>query len=156
MKIAYLKQGLQVISLTWHLFNNSVMFTIMLPTRIGWHRLILVCIHELGQESVLLILPVCKFCLEGHMLDNNVGSSRLFDKKIWTIEDVAAFLGKSIKSIYNMTSRGQIPYRKRAGTLYFFSTFQKISLIAILGANGASGDLGRLGQCEFFEIKTNF
>lgn len=53
------------------------------------------------------------------MLNNEVGSSRLFDKKIWNISDVAAFLGKSIKSIYNMTSRGQIPHRKRAGTLYF-------------------------------------
>tara|TARA_Y100000768_G_C23452474_1_gene439854 strand:+ start:276 stop:497 length:222 start_codon:yes stop_codon:yes gene_type:complete len=45
----------------------------------------------------------------------------LFDKRIWTIEEVATFLNLSVKTIYNKTSRREIPYRKpkRGGRLYF-------------------------------------
>lgn len=45
----------------------------------------------------------------------------LFKNRIWTIDDVALFLGLSKKTIYNKTSRGEIPFRKpkRGGRLYF-------------------------------------
>ena len=47
---------------------------------------------------------------------------KLFDKKIWTIDDVASFTGISKSSLYKMTSlrrRESIPFRKRSGKLYF-------------------------------------
>ena len=43
----------------------------------------------------------------------------LFDKKIWRINDVAQFLQCSVKTIYNKTSKGEIPYIKKGKTLYF-------------------------------------
>ena len=43
----------------------------------------------------------------------------LFNKRIWTIEDVALILGLSRGTIYNKTSRREIPFRKRGKRLYF-------------------------------------
>lgn len=43
----------------------------------------------------------------------------LFEKRIWKIEDVALFTGLSKGTIYNKTSTGEIPTKKRAGRLYF-------------------------------------
>jgi excisionase family DNA binding protein len=44
-----------------------------------------------------------------------------FDIRIWLIEDVAKFLGVSIGHIYNLTSRREIPFRRKGkkGRLYF-------------------------------------
>lgn len=44
---------------------------------------------------------------------------RFFDKKIWRIIDVAEYLQCSVKTIYNKTSRGEIPHIKKGKTLYF-------------------------------------
>ena len=43
----------------------------------------------------------------------------LFDKKIWTISDTAAFLDRSVGTIYNLVSLGKLPYYKRGKRLYF-------------------------------------
>jgi excisionase family DNA binding protein len=45
--------------------------------------------------------------------------TQLFDKKIWRINDVALFLQCSVKTIYNKTSKGEIPHIKKGKTLYF-------------------------------------
>jgi predicted DNA-binding transcriptional regulator AlpA len=37
----------------------------------------------------------------------------------WKIEDVVAFTGYSKGTLYNLTSRELIPYRKKRGKLYF-------------------------------------
>jgi excisionase family DNA binding protein len=44
---------------------------------------------------------------------------RIFDKRIWRINDVALFLQCSVKTIYNKTSKGEIPHIKKGKTLYF-------------------------------------
>jgi len=45
----------------------------------------------------------------------------LFLNKIvfWKIEDVAAFTGYSVGTLYNLTSQDLIPHRKKRGKLYF-------------------------------------
>jgi predicted DNA-binding transcriptional regulator AlpA len=43
----------------------------------------------------------------------------LFEKLIWTKEDVSSFTRLSIGTIYNKTSKGEIPYKKRGNRLYF-------------------------------------
>lgn len=45
--------------------------------------------------------------------------SPLFNKKIWRIIDVAEFLQCSMKTIYNKTSKGEIPHIKKGKLLYF-------------------------------------
>ena len=44
---------------------------------------------------------------------------KLFDKKIWKLEDVVSFTGFSKRTIYNKTSKDEIPHRKRGGKLFF-------------------------------------
>ena len=46
-------------------------------------------------------------------------STTLFNKRIWTIEDVVAFTGFSKSTVYKMTSRREIPHRKRGKKLFF-------------------------------------
>ena len=43
----------------------------------------------------------------------------LFDKRIWRIKDVAAYLQISVGKVYNKTSKGEIPYFKKGKALYF-------------------------------------
>lgn len=43
----------------------------------------------------------------------------LFNKLIWSIDDVALFTRLSRGTIYNKTYKGDIPYRKRGNRLYF-------------------------------------
>jgi len=46
-------------------------------------------------------------------------STRLFDKKIWRVKDVAIFLGCSKGHIYNLTSDEKIPKVKKGKFVYF-------------------------------------
>ncbi len=52
---------------------------------------------------------------------NESKDSSLFLNKIvfWKIEDVSAFTGYSVGTLYNLTSRDLIPHRKKRGKLYF-------------------------------------
>ncbi|MFT6071028.1 MAG: putative DNA-binding transcriptional regulator AlpA [Bacteriovoracaceae bacterium] len=43
----------------------------------------------------------------------------LFNNRIWNIDDVARFTGFAKGTIYNMTSRREIPHRKRGKKLFF-------------------------------------
>ncbi len=38
---------------------------------------------------------------------------------LWKIEDVAAYTGYSVGTLYNLTSRNLIPHRKKRGKLFF-------------------------------------
>ncbi len=49
----------------------------------------------------------------------HVNKQKLFDKKIWRIDDVASALQLSKKTIYNKTSKGEIPHYKKGKILYF-------------------------------------
>lgn len=44
---------------------------------------------------------------------------RIFENKIWFIQDVAKFTGFSVGTLYNLTSRNLIPHRKKRGRLFF-------------------------------------
>lgn len=44
---------------------------------------------------------------------------KLFDKRIWRINDAAAYLQCSVRTLYNKTSKGEIPYIKKGKALYF-------------------------------------
>lgn len=46
-------------------------------------------------------------------------SSKLFDKKIWRVKDVAEFLNCSIGHIYNLTSDEKIPKVKKGKFVFF-------------------------------------
>ena len=39
----------------------------------------------------------------------------LFDKRIWTIKDVTLVTGYLVGTLYNLTSKGLIPHRKKRG-----------------------------------------
>lgn len=43
----------------------------------------------------------------------------LFDKRIWRVEDVARFLGCSVKHIYNLSYSKTIPKKKKGKFLFF-------------------------------------
>lgn len=64
------------------------------------------------SQADFLLRPVKK---------GRTGSQRtqLFENKIWSVEDVAAYTGYSIGTLYNLTSRDLIPHRKKRGKLYF-------------------------------------
>lgn len=46
---------------------------------------------------------------------------QLFNIRIWSIDDVSLITGFSKGTIYNKTSRGEIPFRKRGKRLFFIS-----------------------------------
>lgn len=52
---------------------------------------------------------------------DNLGniSSSIFDKLIWTIEDVCIVTSYKKGTIYNLVNNGTIPYRKPGKRLYF-------------------------------------
>ena len=75
-----------------------------------------------------------QLCSEGNMRTNEinftldedkprkseyVNHTLLFEKKIWTKNDVSLFTGLAIGTIYNRTHRGLIPHKKRGNRLYF-------------------------------------
>lgn len=49
----------------------------------------------------------------------NANSSVILENQIWHIRDVATYTGYSIGTLYNLTSRSLIPFRKKRGKLYF-------------------------------------
>lgn len=51
----------------------------------------------------------------------DMSTSEFFKNRIWLVQDVAKFLDVSVGHIYNLTSRREIPFRKRGkrGRLYF-------------------------------------
>lgn len=44
---------------------------------------------------------------------------KLFDKLIWTIDEVCKFTAYKKGTVYNLVSNGNIPYRKRGKRLFF-------------------------------------
>ncbi len=46
---------------------------------------------------------------------------QLFNIRIWSIDDVSLITGFSKGTIYNKTSRREIPFRKRGKRLFFIS-----------------------------------
>lgn len=46
---------------------------------------------------------------------------QLFQIRIWSIDDVSLITGFSKGTIYNKTSRREIPFRKRGKRLFFIS-----------------------------------
>ena len=48
-----------------------------------------------------------------------VTTDRIFEIRIWNIDDVVRFTGLAKGTIYNMTSRREIPFRKRGKKLFF-------------------------------------
>jgi predicted DNA-binding transcriptional regulator AlpA len=50
-------------------------------------------------------------------------TNKIFEKIIWTIDDVCKFTGYAKGTIYNFVSRGEIPYRRgRKKKLIFIPT----------------------------------
>ena len=52
----------------------------------------------------------------------NIGNNvhyHFFDKKIWTVSEVAVFLDRSVGTIYNLVNQGKLPHYKRGKRLYF-------------------------------------
>lgn len=54
-----------------------------------------------------------------HSLSQYDTKPQIFDKRIWRIADVAEYLQCSVKTIYNKTSKGEIPHIKKGKVLYF-------------------------------------
>lgn len=50
------------------------------------------------------------------MIEN---SKMIFDIQIMNLEQLCKLLGVAKQTIYNKVSKGEIPYRKRCGKLYF-------------------------------------
>ena len=43
----------------------------------------------------------------------------IFENKIWGLKDVSLYTGYSIGTLYNLTSKNLIPFRKKRGKLFF-------------------------------------
>ena len=50
---------------------------------------------------------------------NEQNSEQLFDNQIWRVKNVADYLRCSVKHIYNLTYRGEIPFYKKGKFLFF-------------------------------------
>jgi len=46
---------------------------------------------------------------------SELGSKMLFNKLIWGIDEVCSFTSYAKGTIYNLVSRGEIPYHRRGG-----------------------------------------
>lgn len=46
-------------------------------------------------------------------------SLKMFNKRIWSIEDLMEVTGYSRQTIYNLKSQKRIPFRKKFGKLFF-------------------------------------
>lgn len=57
-------------------------------------------------------------CYSSTQLDDRT-LTKLFDKKIWRVKDVADFLGCSTGHIYNLTSDERIPKVKKGKFVFF-------------------------------------
>lgn len=60
-----------------------------------------------------------KKCYVNAGFENTASQSMLFEKQIWSIDEVSRFTSYSKGTIYNLVSEGDIPYRKRRGRLWF-------------------------------------
>lgn len=47
--------------------------------------------------------------------EENGNFSQIFNSSIWGIEDVCSFTSYAKGTVYNLVSRGEIPYHKRGG-----------------------------------------
>ncbi len=54
--------------------------------------------------------------------EDRASDGLFFENQIWRIKEVADYLGCSIKHVYNLTSRGEIPHRKKGKFLFFIPT----------------------------------
>lgn len=54
-----------------------------------------------------------------NVVDVKSDDIKIFENKIWFIQDVAKFTGFSVGTLYNLTSRNLIPHRKKRGRLFF-------------------------------------
>lgn len=52
---------------------------------------------------------------------NSHSVAGIFENRIWTVDEVSAFLRVSRGHVYNLVSRREIPYRKRGNILRFFA-----------------------------------
>ncbi len=53
--------------------------------------------------------------MKNYNLTDELILSGLFDKRIWGIDEVCLFTNYKKGTIYNLVSRGEVPYRKRVG-----------------------------------------
>ena len=64
-------------------------------------------------------LSKIQFCNDQCVSHEMCSTGSLFDKLIWTIEEVCQFTAYKRGTIYNLVSDGSIPYRKRGKRLFF-------------------------------------
>lgn len=74
----------------------------------------------MGKEYNRSIKNASKSRLEDSIFDNRISEKReeLLKKELWTVSDVAAYLGRSKGTIYNKISKNEIPSRKRGGRYF--------------------------------------
>ena len=60
-------------------------------------------------------------------------------RNLLSLDEVTALLGKSVSTIYAMTSEKRIPYRKRGNKLYFFED-EVMQWIEQGGTSGTGGE----------------
>jgi excisionase family DNA binding protein len=56
---------------------------------------------------------------KNEFFENGTVSPQIAGRRVWTVEDVAKYLGVSIGHVYNLKAEGKIPYRKRGKLLRF-------------------------------------
>ena len=44
---------------------------------------------------------------------------KIFENRIWRIDDVAKYTGYSVGTVYNLTSQNLIPHKKKRGRIFF-------------------------------------
>lgn len=76
--------------------------------------------EQLPQAVSLLIEKVERLAGKVEEMLGRASCQEADRRKLLSLGEVAALLGKSASTIYAMTSEKRIPYRKRGNKLYFF------------------------------------
>lgn len=93
--------------------------------------------EQLPQAVSLLIEKVGQLA---DKVDEALGkATQQKGRRLLALDDVATLLGKSVSTIYAMTSEKRIPYHKRGNKLYFFED-EIIGWIEQGGTSGTGGE----------------
>jgi len=92
------------------------------------------------QTPVEQIYPNLNLLFE-NLIEMRLAHYRIYEKELWTAEDVALWLSVPVGTIRNWTSDGQLPFRKIGvkSVRYIQSEIRELFLSEKLGKGGSYG-----------------
>jgi len=75
--------------------------------------------HNIEAFLSRLFTPIIQRCVKESLQEFQIPKKTENTDKLMTIQQAAAFLNLAVPTLYTMTSKHTIPYRKRGKKLYF-------------------------------------